>query len=431
MSTYYIDIINGDNYSDGMRIERPRRDYKNIALKAGDEILFKRGTFVREPLYLKGGSCSAPIIYGAYGEGKNPTFCGSIDVSGAENWVQVGPCLWECAHRLPSEACNFIFDHGDTCGALRWEKEELSQQGDFWDNRFGLGEKRAMYPDQSVILYSESNPGEMYDHIECVVYGYRKMGELSSNMIIENINFINSGVHGLAGFGSNIHIKQCGFHFIGGGVWNKDLKIRFGNGVEFFNIAKNISVENCVFNDIYDSGVTHQGDAACEVAENVSFNNNVFIKCGMAAYEGRDYVPVNMEFNNNICLDAGDGFSKLGETMPRKSEIWPQPMGHHVFLWRMNGKSENGRLEIDGNVFGAAKYGAAVYSLASEEAETQIELTNNTHYGFDFCVPIRFGGKAFSDFVELKKELGINITVCNDEVILKDIIKERLTACEF
>ena len=62
----------------------------------------------------------------------------------------------------------------------------------------------------------------------------------------------------------------------------------------------------------------------------------------MAAYEQRDKMPIYAEFCNNICEDAGEGFSCLGEIMPRRSEIWPQPMGHHIFLWKMTEAMENG-----------------------------------------------------------------------------------------
>ena len=421
MNTYYIDLINGDEYSDGMDINNPRKDYKNISLNAGDCILFKRGTFVREPLYSRGGAPHGPITYGAYGEGKNPTFCGSIDVSDIENWIEIEPNLWECTHKLPSEVCNMVFNNGQMCGTLKWSKEELEAQGDFWDNRFGTSEQKLKYPKQRVIIYSERNPGEFYKHIECVIYGFRKMGMLADNMIIEDIDFINSGVHGLAGGGTNIHIKRCGFYFIGGCVWNKDLKIRFGNGVEFFNYAHDVSVDDCIFNDIYDSGVTHQGDSFCEVPTNVKFDNNMFIKCGMAAYEGRDYVPVDSTFNNNICLDTGEGFSKLGEEMPRQSEIWPQPMGHHVFLWRMEEKSKNGRLEISGNIFGNAKYGATVYSIISKAAEEQIVFDNNTVCGTEYCVPIRFFGKNFNSFTEFSASTESDTNLYNSEIDIHEI----------
>ncbi len=427
MNTYYIDLIDGDEYSDGMDIHRPRKDYKNIFLKAGDKILFKRGTFVREPLYSHSGNASGSITYGAYGEGKNPVFCGSIDISSPDLWIEIEKNIWECKHSLPSEVCNIIFNNCECCGTLCWTRDALSLQGDFWDNRFGIAEKKMCYPEQCVLMYSEKNPGEFYNHIECAVFGYRRLGDVSSYMIIENIDFINSGVHGLAGYGCNIKIKNCGFYFIGGGVWNKDLRIRFGNGVEFFNVAKDVSVEDCIFYDIYDSGVTHQGDGVCQTPENVKFDNNLFVKCGMAAYEGRDCVPVKSTFNGNICINAGEGFSRLGETMPRKSEIWPQPMGHHVFLWRMEDKTENGDLEIFDNVFGSAVYGAAVYSIISKPAESQVILDGNSYYGSKFCVPVKFADKCFKSFEEFDKELSIKHSkIYGDDSEIKNVVDKWL-----
>lgn len=416
MNTYYVDLINGDPFSDGMHIENPRKYYQNIALKSGDIILFKRGTFVRAPLYTKSGAPNGPITYGAYGEGKNPVFCGSINISQPEYWVETQHNIWMCIHQLPSEVCNFVFNNGAICGTLRWEKEELSEQGDFWDSRFGNSEQKIIYNKQCVLMYSEINPAEYYSDIECVVYGYRKLAELSSNMIIRDIDFVNSGVHALAGFGSNIHIKNCGFYFIGGGVWSKKLKIRFGNGVEFFNIANNISVEDSIFYDIYDSGVTHQGDAMRQIPINLKFDNNLFIKCGMAAYEGRDFIPQNLSFSNNICIEAGEGFSKLGVKMPRLSEIWPKPMGHHIFLWRMEQATENGCIEILNNQFGSAPYGAIIYSVISKEAEQQIYYSNNKHFGHDYCVPVRWSDTDFYDFLELEKQTGIKIINVGEEI---------------
>lgn len=88
----------------------------------------------------------------------------------------------------------------------------------------------------------------------------------------------------------------------------------------------------------------------------------------MAAYEQRDLLPTYAEFTDNVCEDAGEGFSRLGETMPRRSEIWPQPMGHHVFLWRISHATGNEHFALCRNTFGDAPYGAAVYSVNPSEA---------------------------------------------------------------
>ena len=152
-------------------------------------------------------------------------------------------------------------------------------------------------------------------------------------MVISDLEFRNNGLHGIAGEegGRNLHIKNCRFTKIGGAVWDKDQKIRFGNAFECWNVAENVEVEHCVFDDIYDSAVTHQGGADCKPAYHFLIRSNTFRRCGMAAYEQRDLLPTYAEFTANVCEDAGEGFSRLGETMPRRSEIWPQPMGHHMF----------------------------------------------------------------------------------------------------
>lgn len=118
----------------------------------------------------------------------------------------------------------------------------------------------------------------------------------------------------------------------------------------------------------------------------------------MAAYEQRDLLPTYAEFTANVCEDAGEGFSRLGETMPRRSEIWPQPMGHHIFLWRISHVTGNEHFALCRNTFGDAPYGAAVYSVNTPEADRLVHLEENRYpmqrytlvgrmYGIDYPDP--------------------------------------------
>ena len=68
----------------------------------------------------------------------------------------------------------------------------------------------------------------------------------------------------------------------------------------------------------------------------------------------------------------------LGEDLPRNSEIWPLPMGHHIFLWRIDKPTEGGSLFIENNTFGSAPVGSAIYSLISDDAFKQIVIRGNT-----------------------------------------------------
>ena len=408
MSTYYIDPENG--HGTGNSVADPAASDKCLDIQPGDHVLFRRNTRVYGQIVAKNGTSEMPVLYGAYGEGKDPVFCGCVDISAAEAWEQTENNIWECTKRIPYEACNVIFDDGIECGTLKWSKDLLTEEGDWYDNRIGTHECVADSTDrneeQHVFLYCTENPGLHYHKIECATREFRYLAGVWSNVIIENICFEKNGVHGISCGGENIVIRNCTFFLIGGCVWSKDLKIRFGNGVEFWEISKNVAVEHCVFDDIYDSGVTHQGADNCQITENAHFEYNTFHKCGMAAYEARDLVPRNTTFSHNICTHAGEGFSKNGVVMPRNSEIWPQPMGHHVFIWRMDHPTEGGSLQIRDNEFGDTLYGAPIYSIIAPEAEEQISIDNNCYSSGKYLLIAHVKGRDFLSFEEYQRESG-------------------------
>ncbi len=407
MAVYYIDERNGCDAADGRSPESAKRDYTKIKPMPGDSILFRRGSFYRSSLRTVGGADGKPITYGAWGEGDKPVFSGSVDVSRPEDWEEIRPDVWRCIGNIPKEACNFSFDGGESFGTLRWEAEALSAQGDFWDSRFGTGERGGLEGEPETLLFSHGNPGTVYRSIECAHYGERSMARIHSNMILENLAFQNSGVHGCAGAGRNVIIRGCDFHAIGGCVWNKELKIRFGNAVEFWIDAVDVLVERNAFRDVYDSCVTHQGPGNKTVpAERFVCRDNRFDTYGMAAFEYRDKLPVDSCFEHNICTNAGCGFAMQGETLPRRSEIWPQPMGHHIFLWRIPTPSEGGSLRIVNNEFGPAPVGAAIYSIISPEAEAQITLENNVYTEAGSALIWRFGGQDYADFDAYREAVG-------------------------
>ena len=403
MAVYYVDKENGKALSDGLTPENAVSDYLGLDIKAGDTVLFKRGSFYRARLMTAEG-----VTYDAYGEGEKPTFCGSTDVSEVRDWVKTEKNnIWRCVTPIPGDVGNFVFNENECSATFRWSKDELSGQGDFWDSRFAEGEQyRGRYSEQELLMYSEKNPAEYYSHIEAVSYNFRSIGVLRDGLTVENIRIINSGVHGFAGNGDNITVRRCDFENIGGCGWNRDLQIRFGNGFEIWEHGNNILVEDCTFKNVYDSCVTHQGPGELTVpTENFVCRGNTFDTYGMAAFEYRDKLPINSVFTGNVCKNAGCGFAMLGEVLPRRSEIWPQPMGHHIFLWRIPEATEGGSLVISDNVFGDAPVGAAIYSIISPEAEAQMTLDNNVYTKNDVLLN-RFGGENFNDLDEYKKKTG-------------------------
>ena len=288
------------------------------------------------------------------------------------------PNIGKCLHPLSTEVCNIIFQDAP-CGVLQWEKKDLKQAGDWWDSAFGRD--IALGDEHTVLLYCEQNPALEYSHIECVLRVHRSLANTGHDMVIQDLTFCNNGVHGIAGEQpvKNLLISNCRFEYIGGCVWDKAQKIRFGNGVECWNVAENVTVEQCAFHEIYDSGVTHQGGRECKAADGFWIRNNFFNACGMAAYEQRDVLPLKGEFVNNVCVNAGNGFSHFRTPLPRMSEIWPQPMGHHIFLWRIENTTEGSQFAIQRNVFGDAHYGSAIYSIISKKSHDQLLIGNNVY----------------------------------------------------
>lgn len=401
MATYYIDFLSGNDLNSGLLPNEAKKSQSAINIAAGDTVLFKRGNVFRGGLQIVAGKDDMPVRYGAYGEGNDPVFCGSVDLSSIDCWqASERENVWFCTKDIDGDAGNFLLD-GECVATLRWSEEELCSEGDFYDSRFVDGEQRRRnYSKQRLLLYSIGNPAARYKSVECISYGERVLGVIRSNIIVEDICFKNSGVHALAGAGKNVTIRRCRFENIGGCAWNSDLRIRFGNGVEFWNYAENVLVEDCVFERVYDSCVTHQGGGAELLpAMNFTCKNNIFDTYGMAALELRDVVAKGFYFNNNVCKNAGCGFAMLGEKLPRSSEIWPQPMGHHVFLWRMDKATDGGCVEIQNNDFGNAPVGAAIYSIIAPDAEAQF-LINNNKYQRNDALLIRFAGENFTDLQE-------------------------------
>ena len=403
MAIYYIDNMNGDNALDGLSPKCARKDYTDISLVSGDTVLFKRGSFYRDKLHAK-----EEVAYGAYGEGELPTFCGSCDVSLPEDWEETETeNVWKCVKPMVGDVGNIAFN-GDECTAtFRWNKEELCGQGDFYDERIVVGdriEEKTM--GLGLYMYSVGNPASVYSHIEAISYNTRQLVVLKEGMTFDSLRFINSGVHGMAGQGNNITVRNCVFENIGGCAWSHPLKIRFGNGFEIWHRGNDILIENCFFKNVYDSCVTHQGPGELtEPTRNFICRGCKFDTYGMAAFEYRDKLPIDSSFTDNVCLNAGCGFAMLGEELPRLSEIWPQPMGHHIFMWRIDHGTEGGDLVLKNNYFGEAPVGAAIYSIISPEAEAQVTLDNNKYTKNDILLN-RWGGVNYNDLEAYKQATG-------------------------
>ncbi len=411
---YYVDSTSGKEHNDGLSPQNAINDYRKLQICPGDTVLFKRGTIYRYSLISSvNGTAEAPITYGAYGEGEKPQFLGSVNLNGRDKWSEKEKNIWVYNGSLDSQACNIIFNHGESCGVLAWEYEDLDKQGKWHYTHIGYNlDFPAELADKKpeLYLYSEKNPAEYYNDIECAIYGKRSLLLGEKYIIFENLCLRNSGVHGYGQIcPQHIVIRNCDFLFIGGCVWSRAHRIRFGNAIELWNYSNDILVEGCCFDNVYDSCFTHQGSPSDpRIPEHIYVINNTFKNFGMAAYEARDKVCIDGHFEYNTCIGAGLGFALQDEIPPRKSEIWPQPMGHHLFIWRMYEKTPGGLISVKGNKFYDAPYGACVYSTIMPEPESQFEFDDNLYYKNEDTYLIRWGGKNYGkgEFEKYQKESG-------------------------
>ena len=406
MATYYIDSVSGRADASGLSPEQPLASSLGLCVKPGDSVLFKRGSEFFCALNNVSGEPGSPVRYGAYGDGPAPRFNGSIDVSKPSDWRNVGGNVWKCLGECDTQVCNFVFND-EVGAAFRWDREALTENGDFWDSAFGTDFVKP--EDHEVLLYCEKNPAEYYNKVECVLRRDRNVIGSGHDFIITDLDFIKSGVHGLSGLNPNrnITISRCRFAFIGGCCWSKDLRIRFGNGLEFWNVCENVRIDHCTFYDIYDSAITHQGiPGEVEPAVDFVMKNNLFVRCGMGAYEQRDVQPLRAEFSGNVCMEAGRGFSHLHTPMPRMSEIWPAPMGHHVFLWRMDYPTAGAEFIIKDNTFLDAPWGAAIYSVCCREVDDSTVVDGNIYHMPEHTLINRICGHDYDDFATYQTQTG-------------------------
>lgn len=372
--TYHIDPAGGNDANDGLSPSKPFKNYIGHKFIGGDRVLFKRGGVIRDALHAYSGEEHAPIIYGAYGNGPRPVFLGSLALGNPDKWIEERPSIWRCKDAMPSEVCNIVFNNGQSCGNLRWRGEELHQPGEW--HYTGLGKIRG---GDILYLCSPTNPGNAYADIECSLWGQRRLVGGEHDVILENLSFRNSGVHGYQeSHARRVVIRNCEFRFIGGAVWNRNNRIRFGNGVEFWDGASDVTVESCVFDNIYDAGVTHQGGGTQHIPERVRFRNNLFLHCGLAAYESRE-PSRDVYFEYNTCIGSGGGFSMQGEDPPRRSEPYPQPLGYHVWAWLIDAHTQPGNVYVRHNVF-CESAGAAICLTVDPADAKKFQLDHNAYW---------------------------------------------------
>lgn len=300
--TYYISY-RGSDENDGLSPQNPwktltKLSYSNAQLRNGDAVLFERGGVYRGNI-----GCVNGVTYGAYGSGDKPCIYQSKENAAKKSWTNVGKNLWTAPSSYRDVGI-IVFNHGEATGVRLFTKSKLSKNGDFYNDG------------SNVYLYMDKNPTEKYRSIEIGDdYHIFTVPENGHDILIDNICMKYGGAMGVqvSQGAKNIVVTNCEMGWLGGSVLSGsgESSVRYGNGVEFWNGCENVKVDNCWVYQIYDSGLSHQGNGKNFVQKNVIFSNNLVEYVSFAAIEWWVSNGNRMEdilYTGNILRFAGYGW---------------------------------------------------------------------------------------------------------------------------
>ena len=181
----------------------------------------------------------------------------------------------------------------------------------------------AFYQDgNKLYLYCEGgNPAQRFSSIELSQSVRLFYGNNVSNVTIANLDLRNATMGIRTQVCDNLVVKNCSFSFIGGQVQSdyqnssRNYQTRYGNAIENWNECKGMTVENCYFNQIYDTAMTTQSNTDGTDMVNIIYRNNVMENLVYAielwssgsAEKSCDFKNITIE--GNVCRNLGYGMT--------------------------------------------------------------------------------------------------------------------------
>ncbi len=311
-TAYYVSA-DGDDSADGKSPENALRTLEkanSLELNAGDALLFRRGDIFRGSI-----NAAAGATYSAFGEGAKPQLLGSFENAAELCWEKTDEFIWSVAISHSLDIGCIVFEGEKEWGYKKFSLQDLQMDRDFFHDI----ENNRLY------LFSENgNPRERWADIE--LCPKRSGCDMKSGITVDSIVFKYFGAHGIGGSSIdysvspcrfvnvyNVTVKNCEFEWIGGSVLSGTL--RYGNGIEIWGGCENQTIENCYFNQIYDTGITQQFKGACDCDEDMPMKiKNVTVKgCyfDLTTWPYEYYLTENNREDNSVKEDTKWGFENI------------------------------------------------------------------------------------------------------------------------
>lgn len=336
-------------------------------LDPGDAVLFERGKVYRivSAIPLVSG-----VTYAAYGTGNKPAIYAS-----QMNYAQDGlwfPSKKENIWRLDftaGEVGHIVFNHGESMGAAKDGLADMKKTGDYYHNEL----------EGYLYLYCDKGyPQDVYKDIEIGAEVVIMGGGSLQGVTIDNITFKYTGGHAInIANGKNITVQNCEFGWVGGCYMTEAGSVeRYGNAIQFWDKAENITVKNNWIYQVYDAGVTFQSRSDVKYS-NISFTDNLIEYCNYSIefFCSEDQTSVNggykdITFANNIMRFAGYGFGFNRNYVHGTAHI----VGWHYVV------PDTTNFRIQNNIFDCSARSLVCWGWSIDSVQPGLIISGNTFY---------------------------------------------------
>lgn len=362
-------------------------------VKPGDAVLFERGGVWRLSNSIK---AREGVIYGSYGTGEKPAlYMSPYNYAMAEFWL---PSKRENIWKVSAADVDIgliVFNEGEIVGVKKSSGlVSLEKNGDYFYN----ADQDTVY-----VYCDKGNPGKVFNDIEI---GFRKSIisiTRAKDVTVDNLKLKYTGTFGISLANSDgSTITNCEIGFIGGAYQNVKEMLRYGNGIQQWNSVYDQKIEHNWIYQVYDTGITWQGDYSYVISndvvynddktiniaksridqyKNISYCNNLIEYCGMsiefwhAARNSSDSsnkicrAPIeNFNCSDNISRFAGYGWctqrsDHVGSHIMVYSRAFPEAKNckiqnnifdcsySYMVRWDFNNSKYNAGFDISGNTF--------------------------------------------------------------------------------
>ena len=322
-TVYYVS--SSGNSQDGTDINQPMslETAKSKTYKTGDTILFKCGDVFFGQLDFNISKTNDEIVLiSSYGRGDKPIISVAKIISDKNSWKKYNENIYmvdltntndfEGINSIDEDSCNigfFTTENGDIYGQKRTSINSLKNINDFYcDGKY-------------FYIMSYENPKDILGTIKLSTK--KNIILLSSNLEISNLSLQYSSSHAIMQNKrtlEKIYIHDCIIDYIGGSFQygiNSNNSTRYGNGIELWNGSRNTIIKNNLIKNVYDAGITLQGDygkwSNIYISENIIVNTCYPFELWSDQYaEGMN----NIEICDNMIINQGNGWGQYVRINP-------------------------------------------------------------------------------------------------------------------